>query len=60
VDGNKRVALATCLIFLSENGLLHSEELCTDAWEAFTLDVASSKYDREGATERLQELLGAE
>lgn len=60
VDGNKRVALATCLIFLSENGLLHSEELCTDAWEAFTLDVASSKYDREGATERLQELLEAE
>lgn len=60
VDGNKRVALATCLIFLSENGLLHSEELDTDVWEAFTLEVASSKYDREGVTERLRKLLEAQ
>jgi death-on-curing protein len=57
VDGNKRVALATCLIFLSENGLLQNESLNADAWEAFTLDVASSKYDREGATQRLRELI---
>ncbi|NBB79605.1 MAG: type II toxin-antitoxin system death-on-curing family toxin, partial [Verrucomicrobia bacterium] len=27
IDGNKRVALATCLVFLSENGLLPSERL---------------------------------
>ena len=32
VDGNKRTALATCLVFLSENGLLPHEQLETDAW----------------------------
>ena len=56
-DGNKRVALATCLVFLSENDLLPSEHLDLDTWEAFTLDVASSKYDRESATARLRELM---
>lgn len=60
VDGNKRVALGTCLVFLSENGLLNREALDVDAWEAFTLDVASSKFDREGATKRLRELLRLE
>jgi death-on-curing protein len=60
VDGNKRVALATCLIFLSENGLLRNEDLNADAWETFTLDVASSKYDREGVTKRLRELIEAQ
>jgi death-on-curing protein len=57
VDGNKRTALATCLIFLSENGLLPQEKLDTDAWERFTLDVASSTLDREQATARLRKLL---
>lgn len=57
LDANKRVALATCLIFLSENDLIASEQLDPDTWEAFTLNVASSKYDREGVTARLQELL---
>jgi len=58
IDGNKRTALATCLVFLSENGLLPVEELDVDAWEAFTLEVASSALNREQATERLKELLG--
>jgi death-on-curing protein len=57
VDGNKRVALATCLVFLSENGLLPEESLDADAWEAFVLEVASSQLDRDGATRRLGELL---
>ncbi|TVP78370.1 MAG: type II toxin-antitoxin system death-on-curing family toxin [Puniceicoccaceae bacterium] len=57
VDGNKRVALGTCLVFLSEDGLLCSEHLDVDAWETFTLGIASCKYDREGATVRLRELL---
>src|SRR5262245_10674978 len=35
VDGNKRVALATCLVFLSENGLLPDEQLDADDWEKF-------------------------
>ncbi|MDB6075751.1 MAG: death-on-curing protein [Verrucomicrobiaceae bacterium] len=41
VDGNKRVALATCLVFLSENGLLQNEELDADDWENLTLAVAA-------------------
>ncbi|HTA30439.1 MAG TPA: type II toxin-antitoxin system death-on-curing family toxin [Candidatus Cybelea sp.] len=57
VDGNKRTALATCLVFLSENGLLLREKLDTDAWERLTLDVASSALDREQTTARLRRLL---
>ena len=58
VDGNKRVALAACLVFLSENGFLPGESLDPDAWEAFVLEVASSQLDRDGTTRRLRELLG--
>lgn len=57
VDGNKRTALATCLVFLSENGLLPDEKLDTDAWEALTLAVAASELDREQTTVRLRKLL---
>ena len=57
IDGNKRAALATCLVFLSENGLLPEEKLDTDAWEAFTLDVAASVLDRAQTTEVLKSLL---
>ncbi len=57
VDGNKRTALATCLVFLSENDLLPREELDTDAWERLTLGVASSALDREQTTARLRKLL---
>jgi death-on-curing protein len=47
VDGNKRTALATCLVFLSENQLLPDEKLDADAWETLTLGVASSELNRE-------------
>jgi death-on-curing protein len=57
VDGNKRAALATCLVFLSENGLLPAEELATDAWEKLTLDVAAGELDREQTTARLKQVL---
>ena len=57
VDGNKRTALATCLVFLSENGLLPDEKLDVDSWEALTLGVASSELDREQTTARLRKLL---
>ena len=60
VDGNKRVALATCLVFLSENGLLPNEHLDADAWEALTLDVAASRLDRTRTASRLRRLLGAD
>jgi death-on-curing protein len=57
VDGNKRTALATCLVFLSGNDLLPDEKLDVDAWEALTLDVAASRLDREQTTVRLRKLL---
>ena len=57
VDGNKRTALATCLVFLAENGLLPNEKLDTAAWEELTLGVASGKTDRSRITRRLQKLL---
>jgi len=57
IDGNKRTALATCLVFLSENGLLPDEQLDTDEWENFTLEVAASVLDRPQATVRLRKLV---
>ena len=57
VDGNKRTALATCLVFMSENDSLPSERLDVDAWEALTLDVASGVLDRDQTTARLRKLI---
>ena len=57
VDGNKRVALATCLLFLSENGLLENETLDVDEWETLTLAVAAGALDRAEVTERLRKLV---
>jgi death-on-curing protein len=57
VDGNKRTALATCLVFLSENGLLPHEELDENDWAMLVLDVAASRLDREQTFHRLQKLL---
>ena len=61
IDGNKRPALATCLVFLSENGLLPGEELDIDDWEDLTLDVAldvaASRLDPEQTTARLRPIL---
>ena len=57
VDGNKRTALATCLVFLSENGLLPDEELDVDAWERLTLGVAASELDRDETAKALRKLI---
>jgi death-on-curing protein len=57
IDGNKRTALATCLVFLSENGYLIQEKLDTDVWEELVLDVAASRIDREETTKRLGKVL---
>lgn len=62
VDGNKRTALAACLIFLESNELLrepHKPVRDLDAWEALVLDVAASRLDRERTTRRLRSLLKA-
>ncbi|PYJ40326.1 MAG: type II toxin-antitoxin system death-on-curing family toxin [Verrucomicrobia bacterium] len=57
VDGNKRTALATCLVFLESNGLLSVTKLPADQWEEFVLSVAASKLDRDATTRRLRKLL---
>jgi death-on-curing protein len=57
IDGNKRTALATCLVFLSENGYLSQEKLDLDVWEQLVLDVAASRIDREETTKRLAKVL---
>ena len=57
VDGNKRVSLASCLVFLSENGLLPDESLNIDSWEKLTLDVACGSLTRDEVTVRLRTLL---
>jgi len=57
VDGNKRTALAACLVFLSENGLLPDERLDADAWAELTLDVAAGRIDRKETSKRLRKLL---
>jgi death-on-curing protein len=57
IDGNKRTALAACLVFLESNDLLPDTKLPTDDWEAFVLDVAASKLDRAETTQRLRKLL---
>ena len=55
IDGNKRVGLATCIVFLRLNGLEPPPD--GPLWEELVLDVAASKLDRETTTERLRELL---
>lgn len=57
VDGNKRAALATCLVVLSFNELLPAEELDVEAWERLTLEVASGRLSRNETTDRLRALL---
>jgi len=57
VDGNKRVALATCLVFLSENGMLKNEELDADKWEELTLAVAAGALARDEVTAQLRALV---
>jgi len=57
LDGNKRTALAACLVFLEENGLLPNKKLPANDWEQFVVDVASSKINRDETTRRLRKLL---
>ena len=56
VDGNKRTALAACLVFLEENGFLADRKLAINEWEQFVLDVAASQLDRAATTRRLRKL----
>ncbi|WP_395742254.1 type II toxin-antitoxin system death-on-curing family toxin [Prosthecobacter sp.] len=57
MEATKPAALATCLVFLSENGLLKSEELNVDAWESLTLETAAGVLRRDEVTCKLRGLL---
>lgn len=57
VDGNKRVALGSCLLFLRLNGLEPAPD--GSDWEELTMDVTASKLDRDQTTRRLKALLGS-
>lgn len=57
VDGNKRAALAACLVFLEQNELWKVGKLPVDDWESLTLDVAASRLDRDQTTSRLKALM---
>jgi death on curing protein len=57
IDGNKRTALAACLVFLQGNDWLPSTKLSTDKWETFVLDLAESRLTRDQTTARLRKLL---
>ena len=62
LDGNKRTALAACLVFLESNDLLRNPQgpsRDVDAWEALVLDVAASRLDRRQTTTRLRRLLAS-
>jgi death-on-curing protein len=55
LDGNKRTALGTCLVFLRLNGLEPSPD-GTD-WETLTVAVASGEIGRDETTARLRHLV---
>lgn len=57
IDGNKRTALAACLVFLEQNELLPDDDLPDDDWEEFVVELASSKLDRDATTRRLRKLV---
>ncbi|MDB6007474.1 MAG: death-on-curing protein [Prosthecobacter sp.] len=57
IDDSKSVALTTCLVFLSENGLLESEDLDEDAWEKLTLGTAAGVLSRDEVTQQLRSLV---
>ena len=57
VDGNKRTALAACLVFFEANQLSPIAKLPVAESEKLMLDVAASKIDRTTTTQRLRKLL---
>ncbi|MFK7912182.1 MAG: type II toxin-antitoxin system death-on-curing family toxin [Akkermansiaceae bacterium] len=58
VDGNKRVAFTTCLVFFRLNGIAVKPD--GPEWESLVLDVAASVIDRHETTRRLSLLLAGQ
>ncbi len=55
LDGNKRTAMMSAIVFLRINGIETMPD--SDQWEKLLLDVAASKIDRAATTKRLRRLL---
>ena len=55
VDGNKRVALGSCLVFLELNGFKFADD--SEDWENLTLAVAASLLSRQEITDTLRKLV---
>ncbi|MES2595996.1 MAG: type II toxin-antitoxin system death-on-curing family toxin [Verrucomicrobiota bacterium] len=55
VDGNKRAALGSCLIFLRLNGFAPAPD--SDEWENLTLAVAAGVLSRDEVTGKLRQLV---
>jgi death-on-curing protein len=55
IDGNKRAALGSSIVFLRLNGVEPKPD--GPEWEELVLAIASGSLDREQATIRLRELL---
>ena len=55
IDGNKRVALGACIVFLRLNGI--EPEADGPEWEELVLAIATGAIDREKATVRLRTLM---
>ena len=55
IDGNKRAALGSCIVFLRLNGVEPTPD--GPKWEELVLAIAAGSLDREQATTRLCELL---
>lgn len=56
IDGNKRAAMTSAIVFLRLNGMEPSPD--SDAWVALVLDVAASRFNREQTTNNLRVLVG--
>ena len=55
LDGNKRTAMTTAIVFLRLNGIEPAPD--SDEWEQLVLDVAAGKLDRAATTRRLRKLI---
>ena len=55
IDGNKRAALGSCIVFLRLNGIEPKPDGLE--WEEIVLGIASGNLDREQATMRLRKTL---
>ena len=55
IDGNKRAALGSCIVFLRLNGIEPGPD--GPEWEGLVLAIAAGSLDREQATIRLREFL---